>query len=152
MQILPATAAMLGFRGTDAALSEPAVNIRYGVAYLARAWTLANGDVCRTLMKYRAGHGEERMTALSVAYCRRALTYLASVGSPLAGGAGALLAPGSVEVTRCGRPIPPVTLTGPERVRLRRGQRSEADSLRLWEAQAARLRVLRACLVRHPAG
>jgi hypothetical protein len=39
-------------------------------------------------MKYRAGHGEERMTPLSVEYCRRARGHLAAIGSPL--GAGAL--------------------------------------------------------------
>ena len=61
--------------------------MRFGVAYLARAWELARGDVCRTLMKYRAGWGEERMTPLSVEYCRRAREHLAAIGSPLAGGA-----------------------------------------------------------------
>jgi hypothetical protein len=148
MQILPSTAAMLGFRGTDAALSEPETNIHYAVIYLARAWTLANGNVCRTLMKYRAGHGEERMTPLSVTYCRRALMHLASVGSPLATGPGALLPPASAEVTPCGQAIPRVALTGPERTRLRRGQRNSADILRYQEAQEARIRVLRACLRR----
>ena len=63
MQIRPGTAAMLGFRGTAAELAKPEVNIHYGVAYLSKAWRLANGDLCRTLMKYRAGHGEEVMTA-----------------------------------------------------------------------------------------
>src|SRR5215207_9904448 len=62
-------------------------NVRLGVAYLARAWQLANGDVCRALMKYRAGWGEERMTPLSVEYCRRARGHLAAIGSPLADGA-----------------------------------------------------------------
>ena len=152
MQILPSTAAMLGFRGTNAALSEPETNIRYGVVYLAQAWTLANGNVCRTLMKYRAGHGEERMTPLSIAYCRRALEHLASVGSPLASGPGALIPSTGGWVGRCGETIPVVALTGPERVRLRRGQRSQADSLRFQEAQIARIRVLRACLARHSSG
>lgn len=81
MQILPSTAAMLGFRGTDAELANPAVNIRYGVAYLSSAWRLAGGDLCRALMKYRAGHGEETMTALSVEYCRRAKEFLLEIGS-----------------------------------------------------------------------
>jgi hypothetical protein len=88
MQVRPETAAMLGHRGGLTELFEPATNIRYGVAYLARAWQLAGGDLCRALMKYRAGHGEERMTALSVEYCRRARGHLAAMGSPL--GAGAL--------------------------------------------------------------
>ena len=87
MQVRPQTAAMLGYAGGVAGLFEPEVNVRYGVSYLARAWELAGGDVCRTLMKYRAGWGEERMTPLSVEYCRRARGHLAAIGSPLAGGA-----------------------------------------------------------------
>jgi hypothetical protein len=87
MQIRPETAAMLGFSGGVTDLFEPETNIRYGVRYLARAWQLAQGDVCRTLMKYRAGWGNETMTPLSVEYCRRAKGHLAAIGSPLAAGA-----------------------------------------------------------------
>jgi hypothetical protein len=86
MQIRPTTAAMLGYRGTLTGLFEPETNIRYGVMYLARAWQLADGDLCRALMKYRAGHGEERMTPLSVAYCWRVRSHLATIGSPLGAG------------------------------------------------------------------
>ena len=75
MQVLPSTARLLGFGGTDQELAEPATNIRLGVTYLAKAWNLAQGDLCRALMKYRAGHGEDRMTPLSVEYCRRAREY-----------------------------------------------------------------------------
>ncbi len=85
MQVRPATAAMMGFRGTPADLADPATNIHYGAAYLGKAWKLAGGDVCKTLMKYRAGHGETIMTPLSVTYCQRARVHLASIGSPLAG-------------------------------------------------------------------
>ena len=84
MQVLPSTASMLGFRGTLAELAVPATNIRYGVMYLAQAWRLADGDLCRALMKYRAGHGEERMSLRSVTYCIRARNHLASIGSPYA--------------------------------------------------------------------
>jgi hypothetical protein len=80
MQVRPKTAALLGFRGTSADLAQPQTNLRYGVGYLAKAWRLASGDLCRTLMKYRAGHGSETMSALSVEYCRRARIHLASVG------------------------------------------------------------------------
>ena len=66
MQIRPGTAAMLGFRGSTEELAKPEINIHYGVAYLSKAWRLANGDLCRTLMKYRAGHGQEVMTPRSV--------------------------------------------------------------------------------------
>ncbi|WP_244472806.1 transglycosylase SLT domain-containing protein [Methylobacterium sp. Leaf89] len=76
MQVLPTTAAMLGFRGSPAELARPDVNVRYGVRYLAEAWRLAKGDLCRTLMKYRAGHGSDVMSPLSVTYCRRAQSVL----------------------------------------------------------------------------
>lgn len=84
MQVRPSTAAMLGFSGEPPGLFDPQTNLRLGIRYLAQAWKLAGGDLCRTLMKYRAGHGEERMTERSVAYCRRARDYLATIGSPLA--------------------------------------------------------------------
>src|SRR3954447_18094131 len=86
MQVRPETAAMLGYPGGATGLFDPETNVRLGVTYLARAWQLANGDVCRALMKFRAGWGEERMTPLSVEYCRRARGHLAAIGSPLAGG------------------------------------------------------------------
>jgi hypothetical protein len=95
MQIRPTTAAMLGYRGTLARLFEPETNIRYGVAYLGRAWQLADGDLCRALMKYRAGHGEERMTPLSVEYCRRVRIHLATIGSAIGAGADVLSASAS---------------------------------------------------------
>ena len=86
MQIRPGTAAMLGFRGSTEELAKPEINIHYGVAYLSKAWRLANGDLCRTLMKYRAGHGQEVMTPRSVKYCNRARNHLAALGTPLATG------------------------------------------------------------------
>src|ERR1700676_5442369 len=61
MQVRPEIAAMLGFRGSTTELAEPATNIHYGAIYLGRVWRLAQGDLCRALMKYRAGHGEETM-------------------------------------------------------------------------------------------
>lgn len=90
MQVLPSTAAMMGFRGTELELAQPEVNIHYGVSYLAQAWRLAGGDLCRALMKYRAGHGEERMTPKSVAYCQAARIYLAQAGQ---NGAALAMAP-----------------------------------------------------------
>jgi Transglycosylase SLT domain len=85
MQILPGTAAMLGFRGTMDELREPTTNIRLGVAYLSQAWRLAGGDLCTTVMKYRAGHGETRFSYLSVEYCRRIRAHLATLGFPIDG-------------------------------------------------------------------
>jgi soluble lytic murein transglycosylase-like protein len=45
MQVMPPTAAMLGFRGSLQELAEPETNIRLGVTYLAHAWRLAKGDL-----------------------------------------------------------------------------------------------------------
>jgi hypothetical protein len=83
MQVRPKTAALLGFEGSSTELAEPKTNLRYGVGYLAKAWRLSKGDLCRALMKYRAGHASDRMSALSIEYCRRARQHLAAVGTQL---------------------------------------------------------------------
>jgi hypothetical protein len=76
MQVMPATARMLGFAGSMSGLFDPATNIHYGVTYLARAWAASGGDACRALMKYRAGVGEDGFSPLSIRYCRRAASWL----------------------------------------------------------------------------
>lgn len=85
MQILPSTADMMGFKGPPAALSAPETNIAYGTQYLAEAWRLSGQDICTTVMKYRAGHGETRFSVKSVDYCRRVRNHLVSVGFPVTG-------------------------------------------------------------------
>lgn len=85
MQIMPATARMLGFAGDDRQLAEPGVNIRLGVQYLAKAHRLAEGDLCTTVMKYRAGHGETRFSIRSVDYCKRAREILSGAGHKVSG-------------------------------------------------------------------
>ncbi|MCA1452483.1 transglycosylase SLT domain-containing protein [Bradyrhizobium sp. BRP22] len=94
MQILPSTARMLGFTGSNAELAMPENNIRYGVTYLAQAWRLA-GDLCTATMKYRAGHGETRFSHLSVNYCLAVRAKLAARGFPVTG---------SVPVATFGKP------------------------------------------------
>ena len=84
MQVMPATARQLGFFGSTAELADPATNIRLGIRYLARAWTLGGGDICRTLTKYRAGLGQTVTTPLSARYCARAIDWLGGTGSALA--------------------------------------------------------------------
>ncbi|PIT01910.1 murein transglycosylase [Bradyrhizobium nitroreducens] len=101
MQVRPETAAMLGFRGSEAELAEPDINIHYGVLYLSQAWRLAGGDICRALMKYRAGHGEEAMTARSQVYCNRARNRLAAMNSK------------ALEVAAAPEPAPRPTSTAP---------------------------------------
>jgi len=91
MQILPSTAAALGFSGSTEQLFVPWTNIHYGVAYLARAWSLSGGSVCRALMKYRAGWGEEAFSPLSIDYCARASAYMdGNPGPTLETGAAAV--------------------------------------------------------------
>lgn len=85
MQVMPPTARMLGLEGPIETLAEPETNIRLGVRYLAEAWRRANGDICTAAMKYRAGHGESRFSALSVQYCQRVRQHLASIGYPVTG-------------------------------------------------------------------
>jgi soluble lytic murein transglycosylase-like protein len=85
MQVMPPTARMLGFTGTAAELADPETNIALGVRYLAEAWRLAKGDICTAAMKYRAGHNERRFSVLSVQYCIRVRSHLASVGYQVTG-------------------------------------------------------------------
>ncbi|MFT0891311.1 lytic transglycosylase domain-containing protein [Pseudochelatococcus sp. G4_1912] len=85
MQVLPSTARMLGFSGTLKELSDPETNIHYGVTYLAQAWRLADQDICTTVMKYRAGHGESRFSHRSVDYCIKVRRGLTTRGFPVTG-------------------------------------------------------------------
>jgi soluble lytic murein transglycosylase-like protein len=71
MQIKPSTARGIGFSGNTQALYDPEINIRYGMKYLARAYQLAGGDLCGTILRYNAGHGATRMNGTSSAYCAR---------------------------------------------------------------------------------
>ena len=83
MQVRPATAAMLGFAGFLEELARPEINIRLGVTYLAEAWRIADGDLCRALMKCRAGNDQEMMTTRLIAYCARARGHPTTVSSSL---------------------------------------------------------------------
>jgi soluble lytic murein transglycosylase-like protein len=112
MQIMPSTARMLGFIGSNAELAVPETNIHYGVLYLAQAWRLAGGDLCTATMKYRAGHGETRFSYLSVNYCLAVRAKLAARGFAVTGevptptfGAPGSAAPSSVARAggACGR-------------------------------------------------
>jgi soluble lytic murein transglycosylase-like protein len=142
MQIRPGTAAMLGFRGSAEELAKPETNIHYGVTYLSKAWRLANGDLCRTLMKYRAGHGEEVMTPRSVNYCNRARNHLAALGSPLAtrGTTPPAIIPASVLANN----QPKSLLISPKDVYAQYRQGTPAASRAFWAAHEARIRAIKA--------
>lgn len=149
MQIRPATAEMLGHDGGALALFDPETNARYAVRYLAGAWKLANGDLCRALMKYRAGHGSEIVSPLSAQYCRRAKAYLARLGSPLADGASA--DPVAVHDLPGDRRLSPAVArtkyAGPY-LGWRPGKHTAADNARFWARHEARIRALEAKIER----
>ena len=141
MQIRPQTAAMLGFRGSNEDLARPEVNIHYGVTYLSKAWRLANGDLCRTLMKYRAGHGEEVMTQRSVNYCNRARSHLAALRSPLAAGA---TPPAIIPPSVLANNQPRSLAMSPKDVYAQYRQGTPAASRAFWAVHEARVRAIRA--------
>ncbi|MEN3149413.1 lytic transglycosylase domain-containing protein [Neorhizobium sp. IRAMC:178] len=78
MQIKPATARLMGYRGPDYGLYDPETNIRFGMKYLAGAHELGGGKICGTILKYNAGHGAKRMNPVSKRYCNRVQTVIAT--------------------------------------------------------------------------
>ncbi|MCS0503801.1 lytic transglycosylase domain-containing protein [Ancylobacter mangrovi] len=78
MQIKHQTARGVGYRGSRAALYEPATNIKFGMRYLAGAYRLADGDTCGTVMRYQGGHGARRMSSAARVYCSKARTLMAA--------------------------------------------------------------------------
>lgn len=79
MQIKPATAKMMGYKGQSFGLYDPETNIRFGMKYLAGAHDLGDGKLCRTILKYNAGHGAKRMNPVSQRYCNKVETVIASM-------------------------------------------------------------------------
>ena len=76
MQVMPATARMLGFQSPPGDLFVPETNVRLGLTYLVQAWRMTDGSVCRTVLKYYAGHRAERMIPGALTYCRRVVALL----------------------------------------------------------------------------
>lgn len=151
MQVRPETAAMLGFRGSQAELAEPDINIHYGVLYLSQAWRLAGGDLCRALTKYRAGHGEDEMTARSQVYCNRARHRLAAMNSralEIEVAAAPAPAPRPTPATPAATPAKPVSrpkmATQPKAVYARYRQGTAAASRAYWAAHEARVSQIKA--------
>lgn len=71
MQIKPATARMMGYRGSVKGLFDPETNIKYGMKYLGIAHESGGGAICNTILKYNAGHAARRMNPVSRAYCSK---------------------------------------------------------------------------------
>ena len=76
MQIKPATARMMGYRGGAKGLYDPETNIKFGMKYLAMAHELGGGTTCGTILKYNAGHGAKRMNPVSKRYCGKVQSYI----------------------------------------------------------------------------
>jgi len=71
MQIKLATARGMGYKGSRQELYNPATNLYWGMKYLGRAYQLAGGTTCGTILKYNAGHGAKKMNRISSRYCGR---------------------------------------------------------------------------------
>lgn len=56
MQILPATARQMGFRGKDSDLLDAQTNLTYAVKYLRGAWLLSHGSEPDAVMWYARGY------------------------------------------------------------------------------------------------
>lgn len=56
MQILPETAANMGFRGEPEALLDAETNLRWAVKYLRGAWLVSDGNMDEAVMWYARGY------------------------------------------------------------------------------------------------
>lgn len=56
MQILPATARTMGFRGSPSELLDADTNLKYGVKYLRGAWLLSDGSHDQAVKWYSRGY------------------------------------------------------------------------------------------------
>ena len=56
MQILPATARSMGFRGEPSDLLDAETNLKYAVRYLRGAWLVSGGDEAEAVMWYARGY------------------------------------------------------------------------------------------------
>ncbi|MGL4812341.1 MAG: lytic transglycosylase domain-containing protein [Beijerinckiaceae bacterium] len=142
MQVMPPTARLLGHKGADEELADPETNIRLGVRYLAEAYRLAHGDLCTTLMKYRAGHRETRFSVLSVNYCVAARRHLASLGHAVKGEVPAPTFGFSRDVTRMGSAI------GTQQAARRLASGKKLRSRVNWSGYDARMKALDAKIKR----
>ncbi len=77
MQIKPATARGIGYKGSTRALYDPDTNLRWGMKYLGKAHKLGGGSICGTILKYNAGHYAKRMNKTSAKYCSKVKRLLA---------------------------------------------------------------------------
>lgn len=80
MQIKPATARGMGYRGSVQGLYDPDTNLAWGMKYLAKARELGGGSICGTVLRYNAGHYAKRMNPTSSRYCAQVKTMIGKSG------------------------------------------------------------------------
>ncbi len=146
MQVRPDVAAMLGFKGTTAELASPETNIHYGVAHLAAAWRLAEGDLCRALMRYRTGDSEDATSRRSAIYCNRVRNRLVAMDSQFAAPVVVATpqpdpAPASVRASAKPKAAKPAR---PSAVYATYKRGTPAASRAYWAAHEARIRAIKA--------
>lgn len=74
MQISLTTARGMGYEGSAADLYDPAVNLTWGMKYLAKAQALGDGSACQTLLRYSAGHYAKTLTDGARKFCAKVRT------------------------------------------------------------------------------
>jgi soluble lytic murein transglycosylase-like protein len=72
MQIRLQTARGEGYGGSAQGLLDLETNAHFGIKHLARAYRMANGDACGTIMRYQSGLRATRMSGANLAYCAKA--------------------------------------------------------------------------------
>jgi soluble lytic murein transglycosylase-like protein len=70
-QLRYSIAKALGFKGKAEDLDDPATNVKWGMKYLAGAYKRADGDTCKTAMKFIAGHYQDVYKPVHAAYCKK---------------------------------------------------------------------------------
>ena len=71
MQIMPATARGIGYRGKMSNLYKPDTNLYWGMKYLGEAYKRAGGNTCGTIMRYNGGLYAKKLSANAARYCKR---------------------------------------------------------------------------------
>lgn len=71
MQIRLQTAKGEGYSGGAGGLLNAETNAHYGIKHLARAYRMAGGDVCGTIMRYQSGLATTRMNGANRVYCSK---------------------------------------------------------------------------------
>jgi soluble lytic murein transglycosylase-like protein len=80
MQIKPATARGIGYKGSTAGLYDPATNLEWGMKYLGAAHKLGGGDICGTALRYQGGHLATRQSGMTRRYCAELKAIMAKNG------------------------------------------------------------------------